>query len=290
MKKHDTFELWLHGDDALSELHGAGVVLREPLQAWPLSVVERITFADGASRIYKAFRNLPTEADFYRAVRSRHIPKVFYSHSDGDRHWLLLEDVGGRHPGQLDREQALRLAQQAREIVSGLGPAGPYRYDLSERGYSGFVNAAVGLLRKLHQEQKLEAVDGTAIARIEEALSHPEALRAVRGRCALLHGDLKCNNILLCPDGELVLIDWQNILFGPEDIDIYTLLASQDIDPVPVAGIGPEILRMALAVKWLADCIDRWLPQWAGFYGGQIAALEENMRRVIKKPLDTPPA
>jgi len=282
MKKHDDFELWLHGNAALSELHGAGVAVRESLQAWPLSVVERITFRDGTSRIYKAFRNQSTETDFYRTVQSQYIPKVFYNHSEGDRHWLLLEDVGGRHPGKLDREQTLLLARRARKIINELDPAGPYRYDLSEEGYNSFVNETLGLLRKLHQEKKLEAVDGTAIARIEGALSHPEVRRTIRGRCALLHGDLKRDNILIRPNGELAIIDWQNVLFGPEDIDVYTLLASQDMDLVPVAGIGPEILRLALVINWLADCIDRWLPHWAKFYDGKMAGIEKHIRCVME--------
>jgi len=281
MKKHDAFEIWLHQDEVLSDIHGAKVVLREPLQAWPLSAVERITFGDGESRIYKAFHNLPIETAFYRAVQSRFIPKVFFSHSIGDQHWLLLEDVQGQHPENLSREQTLSLARRARMIIDGLDPIGSYRCDLSEMGYDGFICETLELLRKLHSEKKLVAVGKAAIARIEKALSRPEVLRTVRCQCALLHGDLKRSNILIRPDGELVIIDWQNALFGPEDVDIYTMLAAQGFDPVPTAGIGPEILRLALAIKWFADCADQWLPNWAGFYDGQIADMEKHLRQII---------
>ena len=92
---------------------------------------------------------------------------------------------------------------------------------------------------------------------------------------------MKLNNILLRPDGEMVIIDWQSILYGPENIDVYHLLAAQNIDPVPIAGIGPVILRLTLVIKWLADCIDRWIPQWAGFYDGQIVETEKQMSHVL---------
>jgi hypothetical protein len=94
MNKHKDFEIWLHDNDELTAIHGAKVISRELLQEWPLSVVERITFSDNISRIYKAFNNLPVETEFYRNVKSQYIPKVFYNHSDDNRHWLLLEDVG----------------------------------------------------------------------------------------------------------------------------------------------------------------------------------------------------
>jgi hypothetical protein len=281
MRKHEDFEIWLHDNDELAAIHGANVISREPLQAWPLSVVERIAFSDNNSRIYKAFNNLPVETEFYRNVKSRYIPKAFYNHSDDNRHWLLLEDAGKHYPDNLNREQTLSLAYQAREIINGFGSVDFCRYDLSERHYDSFANVLIELLNNLRQNQKLKAVDGTVIARIEKMLYHPEVLRTIRGKCALLHGDLKCNNLLVRPDGEMAIIDWQNVLYGPEEIDIYHLMADQKMNPVPIAGIGPEILRSALAMKWLADCVDRWLPYWAGFYDGQIADTEKRIQQLV---------
>ncbi|MDR2687219.1 MAG: aminoglycoside phosphotransferase family protein [Oscillospiraceae bacterium] len=257
MKKHGAFELWLHDNDELSAMQGMAAISRHTLQEWPLSVVERVNFEGGVSRIYKAFHNPPVETEFYRRARSRHIPEVFYNHSEGERHWLLLEDVPGEHPANLSWDEMLQLVRRAREIVCGMGSFEPYRYNLSADHYNSFADAVIGLLRKLHAEEKLRKTDGEAIARMEVALSHPEVLRAVRGPCALLHGDLHCNNLLIRPDGELVILDWQSILFGPEEIDIYNLLAGRGIGPVSIAGIGPEVLRLALSIQWLADCADR---------------------------------
>jgi len=281
MKKHNDFEIWLHENDELAKIHGTNVTLREPIQGWPLSVVERVTFNDGTSRIYKAYRNLPVETKFYEKVHSHHIPTAFYIHSEDNHHWLLLEDVEGQHPVNLNREEMLNLARRARSIIDAFGSVEPYRYDLSEKGYDSFVLSVIELLSKLHKEEKLKIVNGEAIARIKEALAHTEVKRVVHGQCALLHGDFKCDNILIRPDGSLVIIDWQNFLYGPEEIDIYSILATQDIDPVPIAGIGPEILRSAIIVKWLADCADHWLPDWAGFYDGQIAKIEKHIQEIM---------
>ena len=281
MKKHENYEIWLHSDDELSKISGMKVVKREPLRGWPLSVVERITFSDGTSRIYKAYYNLPMEAEFYRKAHSPHIPKVFFNLSDGDRHWLLLEDVNGHHPLNLNREQLLDLSRRVQKIVCGIKAIEPNRYDLSGKGYGSFIGSTIGLLSKLHLEGKLKIVDGGAIAFIEEALSHTDVLSTVHGQCTVLHGDLKCDNILVRSDGEIVIIDWQSILFGPADIDMYSLMATQAIDPVPIAGIGPEILRMALEIRWFADCLDRWMP-YPEFLDGKISNIVKHMRHVVE--------
>ena len=281
MKKHEHFEIWLHDDNELSDIQRMEIIKREPLHGWPLSVVERIVFSDGTLRIYKAFNNLPIETEFYRRARSKHIPRVFYNYSDGDQHWLLLEDVKGQSPNNLDKEQMLALAHRARKVINGIGLIEQNNYNLSEEKYSSFVKSTVELLQKLRQEEKLKIADEGIAYRIGEMLSHPEVLQTVHGKCALLHGDLKCDNIIIRPDGEIVIIDWQNILFGPETIDIYYLMAHHGINPVSIAGIGPEILRLALAIRWFSVCLDRWLP-YLDFFSGQIAKLETQMYHVVK--------
>ena len=281
MHKHEHHDIWLHDECELSEIHGAAVVSREPLRSWPLSAVERVVFNDNSSRIYKAYHNIPTESEFYRLAKSRGIPEVYFNYSEGEDHWLLLEDVKGKIPENLNREQALALAGRAREIINAIDPVMCLQHDMSEAGYSGFARSSVELLRKLNREGKLKTVDTEAIDRFEGALSHPEALRAVRGKCTLLHGDLKCDNMIIRPDGELVIIDWQSVLYGPEYIDIYSLLAFQALDPIPIAGIGPEILRLALTIRWFATCLDRWMP-WADFFDKLMSNIENHIRHIVE--------
>jgi hypothetical protein len=102
VKKHNNFDIWLHDDDELAVIHGTNIISRESLHEWPLSVVERITFNDNTSRIYKAFHNLPVETEFYRTVESQSLPKVHYNYSDGYKHWLLFEDAGKHYPDNLE--------------------------------------------------------------------------------------------------------------------------------------------------------------------------------------------
>ena len=273
-------QVLLHEDNELSEIFGMSVVSREHIQAWPLSFVERITLSDHTCRIYKAFYNLPIETEFYRRVQSHHIPKVFYNHSDGYNHWLLLEDVDGQHPANLDCKQALDLAHRVRKIINEIGTVEPYRFDLSENGYEYFKNSTIELLQKLHQKGNLKKVDEAIIISIKNYLSNPAVLETVRGRCGLLHGDLLFKNILLRPNRNIVIIDWQNILFGPEGIDIYNLL-SDPLITLPIAGIGPEILRLVLTIRWFAECIDRWLP-WPDFYDEKIAKVTEQIHHIVE--------
>ena len=281
MKKHKDFDIWLHDDGELSGIHGADVASRETLRCWPLSLVERVTFGDGAIRIYKAYHNLPVESEFYRKARSRHIPALYYSHSEGDRHWLLLEYIEGRQPAGLGIARTIDLARQVREVINRLDSVDCVRHDLSQDHYENFVQATYNLLSDLNNKKQLVKTDVEAIERIRDAMTCPEVLRAVNGRNGLLHGDMKCDNIILRPDGDIVIIDWLNVMRGPPDIDLYSLLATQGIDPVPVAGIGPEILRMALEMRWFADCLNCWMP-FPAFLDGRIAIIEEHMRRVVK--------
>jgi hypothetical protein len=281
MNKHDIFDIHLHDDEELAALHGAPLSWRESLRAWPLSLVERVAFKDGTSRIYKACRSFSVELDFYRTAESPNIPKLFYSHSEGDQYWLLLEDVGGQHPADLGREDAFKLALRARDVIRGIQYAGPWRHDISETGYRGFADSTVALLRKLRREEKLSLTDGELIDHIAEVLSHPEARRVARGGRSMLHGDMKLDNMLIRPDGGLTIIDWQNVMFGPEAIDLYSLMATQGMDPIPEAGIGPEILRLALEMRWFADCLDYWMPT-ANFLDPWIATIGKHMRHIAE--------
>jgi len=281
MKKHADYDIWLHDDDELRGIHGADVISRTVLRRWPLSVVERVVFADGASRIYKAYYNIPVETEFYRNVRSRHIPALHYSHSDGDRHWLLLEDVSGVHPASLDSASMLELARRAQEIIGGLSTVNYVRHDLSENNYGAFAQSTIDLLLKLRNSNLLTKTDGNIIKGIKAAISHPEVLHIVSAPCPLIHGDMKCDNILIRPDGDIVIIDWQNISRGPPGVDAYSLLATQGIDPVPLAGVGPELLRLALEARWFADCLSRWMP-YPAFLDGRISVIGGYMRRIAE--------
>ena len=281
MRKHSHFDIWLHDDDELSAIHGAKVASRAVLRQWPLSVVERLEFADGASRIYKAYYNLPVESEFYRNVRSRHIPAMFYSCLEGDRHWLLLEDIEGRHPAGLDFTGTVRLFRATREIIDNIETIKCVRHDLTARNYELFVRSIIDLLITLNGERKLKKTDREAIGRINNALSHPEALRFINDKRSIIHGDMKCDNILVRPNGEIAIIDWQNITIGPPEVDLYSLLATRGIDPVPHAGIGPEILRLALEIRWFADCLNRWIP-YPDFLDGQISTVESYLASLVK--------
>jgi hypothetical protein len=183
MKKHPVFDLWLHDDEELETIAGAGICERKTLREWPLSFVEHVILQDGTSRIYKSQHGSPVEPAFYRKANSKHIPAIYYNHSYEDDHWMLLEDIDGKHPSALDREGLLSLGLNVRGITSALGNMEPYRYDLSEKGYEFFANSTVELLNVLHAEGKLKMTEVSAILRIKEALTHPEVLRTVGGRC-----------------------------------------------------------------------------------------------------------
>ena len=70
MCRHPYFQLWLHDDEELSGFLGAEVVERVTLHDWPLSSVERLRLATGATFIYKTQSSPTVEPIFYNSARS----------------------------------------------------------------------------------------------------------------------------------------------------------------------------------------------------------------------------
>lgn len=66
--------LWLHESAELETLFDRAVKTRQEIHCWPLSVVERIEFADGRIIAYKAQLPPTVEPEFYQAARADLLP------------------------------------------------------------------------------------------------------------------------------------------------------------------------------------------------------------------------
>jgi len=75
-----------------------------------------------------------------------------------------------------------------------------------------------------------------------------------------VHGDVRSDNILLCPEGQVVFVDWTSCCFGPPWIDLVCMAPSVELE----GGGSPERL---LALAGLDPPADQLAPVVAGVAG-----------------------
>lgn len=245
-----------HVRRGVANIVGAPIVSTESqVGGFSPGAAERLVGADGRRAFMKAANTSLNEftPDMYR----REIPitaalppaapstTLLGSFDDGDWVALVLADVEGRHPvtpWAADEVAAVletlqRLADELTPVPAGLTV--PRTEDELRREFAGFDRLAA----EPWDELPSLAVD------------HLESLRemAVRGIDAchgesLVHLDVRADNMLVRPDGSVVLVDWPWACRGAAWIDSVSLLLNvglyggQDIDALMSAS---PVLRAA---------------------------------------------
>ncbi len=117
--------------------------------------------------------------------------------------------------------------------------------------------------RKIADEGLVDRLDGWARANLERLIDlEHDWVEAAHGT-ALLHRDLRTDNIVITPDGA-VAVDWPTASRGAEWIDLVGLLPSLHLDggpdPVEVFGAHP------LGRNADADAVNSYLASLAGYF------------------------
>ena len=280
----ENVDLLIHDDQELSEILQSPILSRETLHEWPLSHVEKITLPN-QTLVYKARRSWTAELDFHRAHMQNHTPHIRSLVAWRSRlpyHWLWLEYIEGipMQPMAYDEAQATGAAllpQIAALEVPGL----PYRHNLSATGLPAFVDTMASRMGSLYSQGYFHQTTPQLINAFTTYLDHETVFRVASAPCGLLHGDFKPDNVLVQPDGSPSIIDWESIAYGPAQVDMCAWLAMQGHDPVPVYGIGAEILRLAHEAYHLVDCACHWLPFY-GFFDKQVSTIIETMAWLLQ--------
>jgi len=155
---------------------------------------------------------------------------------------LVLTDVEGRHPRlpwQADELEAVRIAL---EELAGTPVTGGLR-ELPETG-AGFADDFAGW-RRLRDDPGpgLDPWATRNLERLEAAAGRAEA--ALQGD-SLVHGDGRADNLLLTPDGSVVVVDWPWATRGAAWFDRLALL-------VNVGLYDRDAPLEALLATWLPD-------------------------------------
>jgi aminoglycoside/choline kinase family phosphotransferase len=192
----------------------------------------RIHFADGSSAIWMharpedpeilppALRGPAQELPFVTVSRllADHglpVPQVFAVHHDEP--WILLEDLGDLHVFDLPHDQrlarqseAIGLLSRVHSIPRGDGMPFSRHFDQEWIGFEleHFMTHAVNKTARSALRPGLEEL-GRQIARLPQTL----CLR-----------DYHCQNLMVDANGELRIIDYQDALLAPPELDLAALV------------------------------------------------------------------
>ena len=293
MNAHPYFDLRLHDDTELAALLDAPLIRREPVQAWPLSCVEKIHLADGRVYIYKAQRAPTVEPAFYAAMAAHAAQSAVTAEATrllvgAQTLWeeapyacLLLEYVDAPPFAEVYRTYELRpsACSLITRFIGALPEDVPVYLDVgTPERWDAFVKETIDLLRLLHAEGACPQVEHQTIMRLAHKLEARVELADLCRESQLLHGDLKPDNVLMT-DLTIRVIDWQRPLRGPRLLDVGTLLEGLGVDPIPYVGKDVMVMRRVLDIHWLAECALRWFPAGRKTYDAQIAALIREILR-----------
>lgn len=186
-------------------------------------------------------------------------PRLLGSHDDGDWVAVVLTDVEGRHPRLPWEREELEAVRTAFEAVASV-PLDDGLAWLPETG-PGFAQDFAGWHRLVDDPDP--ALDPWVARNLDRL-----AVAADRGEAALdgdqlVHGDVRADNLLVRPDGAVVVVDWPWATRGAAWFDRLALLVNVGLyDP----GASLEELRASWLPEVDADDVDAVLAGLAGYF------------------------
>ncbi|MBQ4350899.1 MAG: phosphotransferase [Clostridia bacterium] len=217
--------LTIPDDGALAPVLGGAVQSRTVIHEWPLSRVERITAENGHTAILKTqLTSASAERAFLRKVRDPALPVPIADSVSGDCDWMLLPDYGSAcedWSGFTDEAIRERVRELCR-IIARLDGDAPVFFDLSTP--EKLADACRSILPTLADAGWSEDARAGLLGWAEG-----EAKVCFESPAALLHGDMKGENVIHAAGG-VILLDWQRPIRGPEPLEeeLALLLAGRE--------------------------------------------------------------
>jgi hypothetical protein len=283
MQTHPFSDRLLPTNAKLATHLGTSIVMRETLHQWPLSCVERVTLADGTTRICKSISGPLLEPEFYRSVSSDLLPRCEVLHHDGKYAVLLLEDVNAPRADHLELTpaDAFALADRVTRRIQALPRPYPVFMDLSSPArWRTIADSMCARLADLIAAGDFGSLQPGDVARVHRACQSPRLLAVLGAEAGLIHADLNAENLFVAGD-KIKVIDWQFPRLGPRGVDIATFLLSRGIEPADFVDGAYVALLHLLRMEWFVQCTVRWFPAGRETYARQIGGdLEETEGRL----------
>lgn len=215
--------------------------------------------------ITEALDSFRAEVRFYREiapVAGVRVPACYQAEDTGEGTMLVLEDLGGWQPGADPLAAARVLSGMHRRWVGQAHLRWPWLRP---------IGAAVDLVEELFARVWPEVAERDDLTPSVRALGAGllgrvvDCEHAIRhaGPLTLAHGDASVQNMRTSQDGEVALLDWEDVSSAPGVLDLAWLLVSS-VEPAQwdeviaayglAAGLG-QVLP-ALAVQGLLSLFD----------------------------------
>jgi aminoglycoside phosphotransferase (APT) family kinase protein len=251
--------------DGVEDLLGGRVVdaVSQPGGFSPGSA-DRVRTADGRRAFVKAAGALPNrqspmlhrrEARISAALpQGAAVPRLLGHYDDGDWVALVLEDIDGRHPATPWRSDELRavlgaLSSLARQFTPVPFADVPVARDELGSDFAGWERLAADPPADL---------DPWARSRLEVLADAARRGVAALAGDTLVHADIRADNLLIGPGGQVTVVDWPWACRGPKWLDTLLLLvnvnfygghdADQLLPELPDAvHLDPQVISGVLA-------------------------------------------
>jgi hypothetical protein len=267
MQTHPFFtDILMHSDDELAETLGSGIVERETIHQWPLSCVQRLRLGDGRKLIYKSQLPPTVEPEFYESASSPLLP----GHRLLERlgacatmvfDWIeapLLRDVARSDTELVDHGR--RVVEQIGEIKGQL----PIYLDIgSADAWLSVGEVALEKLRRLIRDGRFGSIEPDAVDRVRRWATSAQVVDTITKCPRVIHGDLTAAQVFVTADGYRV-IDWQRPVMGPPEVDLVTLLVSQQFEPRRHVDASVVGIYWFLHLNWAVEAQFDLFPEFRG--------------------------
>jgi aminoglycoside phosphotransferase (APT) family kinase protein len=152
-------------------------------------------------------------------------PTLLGSYDDGDWVALVLADVEGRHP------QTPWDAVELRAVLAALAQLAAAPLSAEQRGYQLAGEALAGEFtgwRRIAADPPPD-LDPWALDHLDELTERADAVIPRLTGNSLLHMDIRADNLLVRPDGRVVIVDWPWAARGPGWLDPLSLLVNVNL-------------------------------------------------------------
>lgn len=235
----------------------------------------RLTCADGTRAFVKAVGvelNPETPAMFRREARVLALigsdplwARLEAAYDDGGWVALLLEDVEGRHPDLADDDEMALLLGATDRLAAVLAdrvpepPATPAADEGGLHDFADVVERWAGALDRA-AERPLDLLPDWVCADAGDWAARVRSL-ADTGPGRLVHWDIRNDNLLLRPSGELVFLDWGAALVGPDWLD--PLLAR--LERMELSWFDASLATSPPLARVGDDAVTAWLVGFSAF-------------------------
>lgn len=284
MKKHSYFDLFLPDFSDLNCFLDSPASTRTVLSEWPLSCVETLTSETGAKYILKSVRAPCTqELSFYQLVESCHTPRVTPIYKEKHHASFLYKYQNGKHPEELalSPERYHQMTQDIHSWISNLPTTLPAYLDLSTSpNWNKWTKEYLHNFLDFLNLAEVSDCDQNDYLLSEKIINDPALMEFALNNIGYAHGDFSQDNVLILPDGNFFILDWQRSLITSPLVDYVAFFESLDIEPLLFLPAEAVILTNLLNISWLLDCAQKWFLPGRRTYDHQIKQLVSRIQKL----------